>query len=188
MIHIDTTIVNFVLGTLIPIITALVVKDVASPGIKATVNAVLAAITGALVVALQAGGILNWQSLAVSVAITVGTAVIAYFGLLKPTGVTGAISSSTANFGIGTPVANSKNWDLIMPSPVFVPADPATNRLGSVVVWKREEIPVGLPSGYVSTQPPVVAASANKVFDQENIDSTRIARPVRDISVTDDLI
>ncbi len=115
MIHIDTTVANLILGTIIPIITALVVKDVASPGIKAIVNAFLAALAGGITVALQAGGILNWQSLLISMASTVGVAVVAYFGLLKPTGVTGLISTSTANFGVGTPQVPAQPHSAVAP-------------------------------------------------------------------------
>ena len=197
MIHIDTTIVNFVLGTIIPVITALVVKDVASPGVKATVNAVLAVIAGALTVTLQAGGLLNWQSLVISVVMTVGASVAAYFGILKPIGVTGAISTSTVNFGIGNPTLDKLTQ---APAPIFVPGDSSMGTLGKVVVWNRNEIPVNIPFGN-SSIPPVAAEKygallnpqhtlaniatksyVDKVFDQDIVtnvaEPTKVARPI----------
>ncbi len=93
-VTVDVATVGVVLGTVIPILVALVTKRVASPGTKAVVNLLLSAIAGALsvLVAEAQGTVVELEASAfvASVALTWVTSVATHYGLLKPTGITGA--------------------------------------------------------------------------------------------------
>lgn len=104
----DVATLSFLVGTIIPILVALVTRQNASPGVKASVNALLAIVAGVLsTLVADAQGEIVTVDLA-SFATAVGTAwitsVATHFGLLAPAGITGAkgtVQRATADFGIG---------------------------------------------------------------------------------------
>ncbi len=88
-------------GTLVPLIVGLVTKLRASSAVKGLANLVLSAVAGVIAAAIAGGGILTKQSVVAGFLSLVGS-VGAYYGVLKPTGVTGAIQVATADIGLGS--------------------------------------------------------------------------------------
>lgn len=104
MIEVDVAALTFVSATLIPVLVALVTKAHASAGVKAVVTALLAAVDGAVVVAITANGKVDLGHVAIAIGVAWFTAVTTHFGLLKPMGVTGAegaVAQSTRRLGVG---------------------------------------------------------------------------------------
>ncbi len=99
----DPTSVVRVLGLLIPILTALITKRVASQGLKSVVTLVLSAITAATAVLVSDDGGYAWQAFVNAFINTFVPAIVMYYGLWKPTGLAGSVSAKTENFGIGSP-------------------------------------------------------------------------------------
>lgn len=101
-LHLDVQVLSAIVGTVIPLLVALVTKKFASSSAKAVANALLSAVSGALVGVADAGGVV--PSLPVFVA-GIATAWISsmasYEGFWKHTGLTDLIATSTARFGIG---------------------------------------------------------------------------------------
>lgn len=86
-------------GVVIPILVGLLAKAAAPSGLKAILNA---ALTGAAAVLSQTvPGDFRWRAFFTAWAATWVVAVATHFGFYKPTGVTGAVQSSTANVGVG---------------------------------------------------------------------------------------
>jgi hypothetical protein len=116
MFHVDVVTVARLLGILVPILVALLTKRFASPALKAILNLVLSAVAG-VVAPLLTGDTLpsSFSALFTGILNAFVISIIAYYGVLKPTGVTGAIAGATENFGVGsdprTPeeIATSKN-------------------------------------------------------------------------------
>ena len=106
--QLDTYWLAFAIAVLLPMVVALVTKQVASGTVKSLVLLALAAITGTLVQVQADGGHFDWKkSLSVTVVAFV-TSVGFHFGLLKPltvTGSQGAIQRATPNFLIGPSAA-----------------------------------------------------------------------------------
>lgn len=97
-----------VLGLLIPIVTALVTKSSATSGQKAVVTLVLSALTSTVVyLVANDGSGYDWAGFVNAFINTFVPAIVAYYGLLKPTNITGSIAAKTADVGIGssTPAA-----------------------------------------------------------------------------------
>lgn len=104
MIEVDVAALTFVVGTLIPVLVALVTKAHASPGVKAVITALLSAVAGAASLAIAGEGKIDVAHVAVSIGVAWFTAITTHFGLLKPVGVTGAegaVAQSTRRIGVG---------------------------------------------------------------------------------------
>ena len=99
MIYSDLTLFAILSGVVIPLLVGLITKLQASSGIKAILNFGLSAITAA--VALESEANFNWKTFAVNFALTWVVSIATYYGLWKPTGVSGTVQEETANFGIG---------------------------------------------------------------------------------------
>ena len=95
----DLTLITIVSGTLIPILVALVAKLNASSGLKAILNFGFSAIAAAI--ALENEASFNWRSFAINFALTYLVSIATYYGLWKPTGVTGTVQEKTADVGVG---------------------------------------------------------------------------------------
>lgn len=120
----DIATLGIVLGTIIPILVALVTKRVANPGQKAVINFLLSAIAGSLsvVVAQAQNDLVNIDvsSFVSAIALTWVTSVASHYGLLKPTGVTGTNGAVQAAIPGG--VGSSKS--VIVDQPPDHPATP----------------------------------------------------------------
>lgn len=101
ILEVDVALLNFVLGSLVPLVVALVTKANASSGVKAVVNVVLSVVVGT-------GGYLVAHDGKTSVVALLSSAVTAYLAsgvtyqnLWKPTGTAPAIEARTAGVGLG---------------------------------------------------------------------------------------
>lgn len=98
----DATNVVRIVGLLIPILTAVVTKHVASQGLKATVTTVLSALTAAVSVLVAADGhSFAWQAFVNAFVNTFIPAIALYYGFWKPTGLAGSVAAATKSFGLG---------------------------------------------------------------------------------------
>lgn len=101
VVQVDTTVLAFLAGTVIPLLTALVTKMNSSSGVKAVVNLVLSMAAGGvayLVAHDGTGSVLDLIAAMVAVYLASG---VSYQNLWKPTGVTLATGSATRDFGLG---------------------------------------------------------------------------------------
>lgn len=99
MIVVDPTILQLAIATVLPLLVGIFTTKVAHPGVKAVALAFLSAATAVGVAALQAGGVVAgdvvieaFQNFVVAVAV--------YYGVWKPTTVSGAVQDKTKNIGI----------------------------------------------------------------------------------------
>lgn len=90
MIEIDLQWLNLLIGTLLPILVALVTKQHASPRAKALTLLFLSVLGGALTGIRDNGGSFELDVTLVNFAVTYITAVATYYGLWKPTAVAGS--------------------------------------------------------------------------------------------------
>lgn len=81
--------VTFAISTFIPWLTALVTAQTAHPGLKAVLTLALSAVTGVLT-QWQANPVFDWKIGTLGALEGFAVAVLAHFGLWKPTQVTGA--------------------------------------------------------------------------------------------------
>jgi hypothetical protein len=91
-------IVSVLVGTLIPILTALVTRSTASSGVKAVVSLGLSAVTGFGTEFINAGDAFYWQGALLTTIVTFVTSVATYYGLWKPTNVAGSNSAAARAF------------------------------------------------------------------------------------------
>lgn len=92
--------VVLMVGFFIPIITGLIVKEVAHPRVKAIstmVLSILAATIGTIVA--QDGG-WAWREFGNAFLSAFIPAIAVYYGFLKPSGISGAVQHATSNFGL----------------------------------------------------------------------------------------
>lgn len=101
--RLDVNFLTFLIAVGIPILTALVTKSSASSAVKSIVTVTLVVATTAVQRALAANGVVNLKTFATTALVTWIIAIATYYGLLKPTGVTPAVSAAAPNFGIGSP-------------------------------------------------------------------------------------
>lgn len=100
-VHLDVGILTFIVATAIPILTALITKANTSSAIKAVTTLTLAVIAAAVQLAIEANGVVNFRTFLANLAVTWIIAIATYYGLLKPTGVTGKAAAVAPNAGIG---------------------------------------------------------------------------------------
>lgn len=96
---IDITWVQLVVAVVIPLVVGIVTKEVTSASVKAVVLAAISAISGIATAYINSKGVISEAALQDAITyfiVAVGT----YYGFFKPTGVTAAVQSKTANFGI----------------------------------------------------------------------------------------
>lgn len=91
-------------GLVLPIVVAIVTREVASPALKAIILAALSAIVGVASQVIGAdGGAVFTQDTLVSMFTTWVIAVASYYGLWKPTNAASKVSHKTRFFGVGRP-------------------------------------------------------------------------------------
>lgn len=94
--------ISMIVGTLLPILVAVITDRAASGATKAVTLLALAALSSFLsawLVALNTGGAFDWSQAAFGVLVTFVVAVATHFGLWKPANVTGS-SSPTSRVGL----------------------------------------------------------------------------------------
>jgi hypothetical protein len=97
MIHLSTTVLAIIAGTLIPSLTTIMSKEKAATWLKGLIAAILSTAGGVTATALANGGNLAWEALVGSSAIAVTTALVTHF---LPQ-ATDTIKTKTARFGLG---------------------------------------------------------------------------------------
>lgn len=126
----DPTAVARLIGLLVPLAVALVTKRVASQGLKGVLNALLSAIGGSVAYLVTKDNGYDFEGFVNAVASAFVVSITAYYGVYKPTGLTGSVADATANFGLGPkPVleTDDKGKESAQDSagvPVPTPADP----------------------------------------------------------------
>lgn len=92
---------TFISGTLIPLVTGVITKQVASSAVKSICTAVLSTIAGLVTSAMTHDGTLYLEDSLMAVMVTFITAISAYYGFLKPTGIAPTVQAKTASLGVG---------------------------------------------------------------------------------------
>ena len=101
IVQVDVTVLNFVVGSLVPLLVAVFSKIHASSSLKATLNLGLSILAGATSSLLLTDGESTALGIATS-AITVYLASgVTYQNLWKPTAVAPALAEHTSGFGFG---------------------------------------------------------------------------------------
>lgn len=88
-------------GAVLPVLTGLFTKELASGALKASILALLSAVTGLVNGAITMGGAFTGDAI-VAAAVTWMMAVATYYGYLKPAGVTEKVNAKTSSFGVGS--------------------------------------------------------------------------------------
>lgn len=104
MIEIDDYWLTLLLSVILPMIVALITKQVASGTVKSITLLALAAVTGTLTSIQQQGGAFDWKHALLNTIVSFVIAVGIHFGLLKEINVTGSegvIQRKTSTFGLG---------------------------------------------------------------------------------------
>lgn len=96
----DITLISFIVGSLIPALTALVTKDESDVKIRTALNAVLATIAGVLT-AWVAAPSTNFATLIFGGLATLVTTVATDVGLYHPLGLVKKLQSVFPHFGLG---------------------------------------------------------------------------------------
>jgi hypothetical protein len=99
----EATNVVRLLGLLIPLLTALLTKKLASQGLKAVVTLISSVLLGSIAYLVAADGGYDWEGFVNAFINAFLPAIAAYYGLWKPTGVAGTVANKTARFGVGSP-------------------------------------------------------------------------------------
>lgn len=103
-ITLDAITVAFIVGVIIPPITAFLTKQAAHPGLKGFVTMLLSGVAGTVaVLTTNAGHAITVRELVLAIGSAWGLAVMSYLGLWRPTGAAPAIARATPQFGIGGP-------------------------------------------------------------------------------------
>lgn len=100
MFSIDLEVLNLLVGFFIPILVAILTKEVTNPAVKAWSLAFASAVTGIAVAAQAAGGLVAADAV-ISSLTTMVVAVASYYGLWKPTGIAPKVQHATDKKHIG---------------------------------------------------------------------------------------
>ncbi len=90
MITFDQYWLTVVISVFLPMVVALVTKQVASSGVKAIVLLALTVVTGALTQIQADGGTFDWKTTVTQTVVAFVIAVGVHYGLLKPIAITGS--------------------------------------------------------------------------------------------------
>lgn len=103
-VSVDSYWLTMVISVFLPMVVALVTKQLASGAVKAVLLLFLAAVTGTATQIATANGVFDLKGAVVATVMSFIIAVGMHFGLLSPTGLTGSegqIQTKTAKFGVG---------------------------------------------------------------------------------------
>ena len=102
LIQVDVTVLAFLSGSVVPLLTALATKLRASSRVKAITNLVLSVVAGTVAYLVGVDGSTDVIGLLSAVISTYLASGVTYSNLWKPTGAAPALQSATADSGIGT--------------------------------------------------------------------------------------
>lgn len=115
-VNLDPQFLQMIVAVFLPLAVGAVTKYLSPSWAKAGLLALLATATAFVTEAITLMGSLNIETLVQQSIITFVVAAATYTGLLKPSGIAGAVQRKSANLGVG-PGDTLKN---------FVPVDPST--------------------------------------------------------------
>jgi|SRR6478735_6167461 hypothetical protein len=123
----DLLLINAIVGIVIPALVALLTKAAAPDWVKAVVNLLLAAIAGVLTPMVASGtDDIDWKVTGLTILQVFVLSVVAHYGLLKPTGLTGGagVISQAVPGGVG-PTDPVKVQTQLVTSPLAQDVPPA---------------------------------------------------------------
>lgn len=88
-------------GALIPFLTGLVTKKIASSAVKSVCTAVLSTVAGIVSAAQQNDGHVEMESALVNILIAFVTAISLYYGLYRPTTAADKVQNIAPTVGVG---------------------------------------------------------------------------------------
>lgn len=109
VIQVDVTVLAFLAGTVIPLLTALVTKLQASSRVKAIVNLVLSLLAGSVAHLVAHDGQSNWMNLVTAMVAVYLASGVSYQNFWKPTGTSVAVQEKTSSVGLGYRVTHEGN-------------------------------------------------------------------------------
>lgn len=101
VVQTDVSTLAYIGGVIVPIITAIVTKQVASPVIKALCTAVLATVAGLIAVAIEQKGAIDAAVWIDAIVKSMVAAWASYYGFWRPTTIAPKVQSATAGVGLG---------------------------------------------------------------------------------------
>lgn len=99
-VHLDVGILTVIVGTFIPILTALITKARASSAVKALTTLTLTVIASGIQLIIDANGVVNLRTFLANFAVTYIVAIASYYGLTKHIGTPAAANVAPDN-GLG---------------------------------------------------------------------------------------
>lgn len=99
--EVDVNFLAWILGFVVPVVTAILTKSTAHPAIKAISTALLAAGAGCLAAAIKLNGHVDLNEWGVTIGQAMVMAWASYYGFWKPTTVAPSIHEATGRFGVG---------------------------------------------------------------------------------------
>lgn len=134
-VTVDLTLLNLVSG-LIPILTALITKKLASSRLKTFITSGLSVITGSLVALIKNDGVIpDVEAWAIEIALAFMAATAAYVGFLKPSGVAEAVQNVAPEKGLGK--ATVETQPVLVEAPKAVDLEAA---VGDLLLLQRDEL------------------------------------------------
>ncbi len=108
MVVLPLDLLNLLLAAVLPMATALVTARFANSSVKAIVLAALTVLSTSLQAVFDDNGVFEWRPFLITTTLQFIMSVGLHFGLLKPTGVTGAGGAiqTAAPAGVGGPSDN----------------------------------------------------------------------------------
>ncbi len=113
MVHIDVSWLTALLSLVLPALTALVTKRLASPAIKSVVLLLLTVIAAVIQQGVIDNGVFDIEEVVATALTQFVFAVAVHFGLLRPTRVTGpdgVIQSATPHLGLGSETRSDRHF------------------------------------------------------------------------------
>lgn len=95
------SVMTLVLGALIPFVTGLITKKIASPAVKSVCTAVLSTVAGIVTTAQQNGGTVELEPALSNILVAFVTAISLYYGLYRPTTAAEKVQNIAPNVGLG---------------------------------------------------------------------------------------
>lgn len=101
MIELEPTVLAFLVGSVVPLLVALLTKLKASPRVKAAANLVVSIVAGVVTFLSTTNGRATFLELAGAAIAAYLASGVAYHNFWKPTGVAPVVNRSTPKLGIG---------------------------------------------------------------------------------------
>lgn len=99
-VHLDVGILTVLVGTIIPLLTALITKANASSAVKAITTLSLTVIAAAIQELIKVNGVVNLRTFLANFMVTWIVAIASYYGLTKHVGTPG-VAAVAPNNGLG---------------------------------------------------------------------------------------